>query len=222
MKYQEKTTRRRGVAIALAAALMCATSGVASAATLFSDNFNSGANPAWGNERGAWRALHGTYDASEPSNAPLTYSSVTTLPNLTDFTVKVRVNDLNDGGVWLRSNYNGGAINGVLLVTGGELGTFNGLYWHIVSNGNTGAILNQVSIAGLQGSSVNLRIRVKGSTYSAYVGNSATPATTLTTSAFASGSVALYDFSPQNGASSPRGETFDNVVIIGSPPPPAR
>jgi len=188
----------------------------ATATQLFFDDFTNGASPAWGNERGSWRALNGTYDATFPSNSPLTYSSVTTLPSLTDFTAQVTVNDLNDGGIWLRSSFNGGAINGILLVTGGFTGTFNGLYFHEVHNGVTGAALNAVSVPGLQGSNVDLRVVVAGNTYSVFLGGATTPVTTLVDAAFSSGSFGLYDFSPLNGASSPRGENFDNISIDAS------
>ena len=122
--------------------------------------------------------------------------------------------------IWLRSSFNGGAINGILLVTGGDGGTFNGLYFHEVHNGATGGELSKVSVPGLQGSNVDLRVVVSGNTYSVYLGNSTTPVTTLIDSAFSSGSFGLYDFSPTTKASAPRGETFDNVSIDASGPVP--
>src|SRR5437868_4815187 len=112
------------------ASLLALTVGAsAHAGVVFSDDFNSGANRAWGNQSGKWRAKNGTYDAKIPGNGmthPFTYTDVTTWPELSDFTVTVTVKDLNDGGVWLRSDYNDGNMNGVLLVTGGDLGTYNG------------------------------------------------------------------------------------------------
>lgn len=180
---------------------------------VFFDEFTNGANPAWGNERGSWRALDGAYDAASPSNSPVTYSSVTTLRTLTDFTAKVMVNNLNDGGLWLRSSFNGGAINGVLLVTGGEGGTFNGFYFHVFRDGNAGPALSKVPVADLQGKNVDLRVIVAGNTYSVFLNNAETPVATLVDSTFASGSFGLYDFSPTSGASSPRGQTFRNVHI---------
>jgi hypothetical protein len=200
-------------------------SGPASAATLFFDNFNSGASAAWGNQSGTWRADGGVYDATFPSNGPNTYSDVTTLPSLTNFIVDVDINFLNDGGVWLRSSRSGGGIiNGVLLVTGGSTGTNNGLYWHTVQNGSFSGILNNQTAAGLQGTNHHLRIVVDGDTYSAYLDGAVTPFTTLTTNLFASGHAGLYDFSPVNGASDPRGQTFDNFQISSAdavPLPPA-
>jgi hypothetical protein len=183
------------------------------AAIVFSDNFNAGASAAWGNERGSWRAADGVYDAGAPDNSPLTYSSVTTLSGLTDFEVDVDVNDLDDGGIWLRSDYNGGNINGVLLVTGGSTGNNNGLYWHVVQNGSAGGILGSVGLAGAQGSDVHLHIEVIGNSYSVFVNGNTTALTSISTNAFASGRVGLYDFSPTSGASTPRGQTFDNFQV---------
>jgi len=192
----------------------------ASAAILFSDNFNAGASSAWGSERGTWRDTGGVYDATFPDNTPLTYSGVTTLSGLTDFALDVDVIDLNDGGIWLRSSFNGGAINGVLLVTGGGSGANNGLYWHVVQNGSVAPLQNNQTQAGLQGSDVHLLIEVIGNVYSVYLNGGATPFTTLTTSTFASGSVGLYDFSPVSGATSPRGQTFDNFQVTDLTPVP--
>ncbi|MEJ0048905.1 MAG: hypothetical protein WDN04_24455 [Rhodospirillales bacterium] len=198
--------------------MVVATAGAAEGATIFKDNFTGGAKPDWGNESGQWRVVKGTYDATVPGNGqvhPLTYTSVTTHPALTNFTVKVTVKNLNDGGVWLRSAYNAGKINGVLLVTGGTSGTYNGFYWHEVHNGSFSGQLNAAPFPGAQGSTQKLRIVVKGNVYSLYVGTAKTPLTTLTTSDFPSGSVGLYDYSPNSGAASPRGQVFDNVLITG-------
>lgn len=183
------------------------------APVLFFDDFEDGDTTPWNNERGNWREIGGVYDATNPSNSPVTYSGVNSLTSLSDFAVDVRVNEWDDGGVWLRSDFNGGNINGVLLVTGGHTGTFDGLYWHTVQNGSFSGIHGQVGLGGLQGSNVDLRIEVVGDTYSAFVNGSATPLSTLTTGLFASGGVGLYDKSPVNEVSSPRGETFDNFRV---------
>jgi hypothetical protein len=187
----------------------------ASASIVFQDNFLSGAKPDWGNERGSWRVPTSSkaYDATHPNNNPVTYTSVTTHSNLTDFTVRVTVNDLNDGGVWLRSNFNGGNVNGILLVTGGSIGTSNGFYWHVFHNGSAGSPLQNVSVPGIQGKTVAIRIVVKRNTYRLYMGTSTTPISTLVDNTYTSGSAGLYDFSPTNGATSPRGETFSRFSI---------
>ncbi len=71
-------------------------------AVFFSDNFNTGASPLWGNEAGGWYASGGVYNAQSPSNNPLTYSS---LPyDLTDFVVDLDINNVSDGGIFLRSS----------------------------------------------------------------------------------------------------------------------
>jgi hypothetical protein len=195
----------------------------ASAVVVFSDNFNSGANAAWGNQHGNWRAADGVYDAGSPSNSPLTYTDVTTLPSLTDFVLDVDVNAIDDGGIWLRSNYNGGAFNGVLLVTGGLTGSYDGFYWHTVVNGGFSGLLNQTPQLGLQGTNHHLHIVVSGDTYTVYLDGLSSVFTSLTTALFASGSAGLYDYSPTSGASSPRGQTFDNFTISVNtvPVPPA-
>lgn len=185
----------------------------ATASVLFSDNFDSGASAAWGNEAGSWRTSGGTYDAGVPDNNPITYSSVTTLPGLTDFRVQVDVNEVDDGGIWLRSSFNGGSISGVLLVTGGNNGNADTLYWHTVVNGAFSAPTAVTFLPGLQGSDISLTIDVIGDDYSAFVDGGAVAATSLTTNLFASGSAGLYDFSPISGAASPRGQTFDNFSI---------
>lgn len=194
-------------------AAACLASAPASAMVVFSDNFDAGASAVWGNERGTWRDDGGVYDATLPDNNPITYSSVTSQTSLTDFRVRVDVNDLDDGGVWLRSDFNGGAINGVLLVTGGNIGSSDTLYWHTVQNGIFAPAQQFTTIPGLQGSDIALTIDVIGDVYTAYVDGNAAPATSLTTALFGSGSVGLYDYSPTSGASSPRGQTFDNFSI---------
>jgi hypothetical protein len=146
--------------VSIAAAAVLATP--AAAAVLFSDNFDTGASAAWGNQAGSWRTAGGTYDAGVPDNSPITYSSVTTLPGLTDFRVQVDVNDVDDGGIWLRSSYNGGSISGVLLVTGGSTGSADTLYWHTVVNGAFSTPQSVGFIPGLQGSDISLTIDVIG------------------------------------------------------------
>src|SRR5262245_40732885 len=179
---------------------------------VFFDNFTSGASPGWGNEVGNWTAVGGVYFAQAPSNSPLTYTSITTSigATLTDFAIDVDINDVRDGGIWLRSVDN---ANGILLVTGGGGSGFTGLYWHIVTGGNTGAILGLVTNLFTPGvSDPHIRVTVSGNTYSAFVNGSAVAATTLTTSTFSSGRAGLYDFSNQ---------TFDNVTVtVASVPEP--
>jgi hypothetical protein len=134
---------------------------------------------------------------------------------LNDLSIDFDVNRLQDGGVWLRSTASPGTSvgrTGVLLVTGGLGGVGTGLYWHIVTNGDTyGDILNEVDGLFVSGvSNAHIRVEVSGDTYSAFVDGSSVPITTLETNAFAGGEVALYDFSRQS---------FDNVVLATVPEP---
>ena len=172
-------------------------------ADIIFDNFDSGADALWNNDSGGWIDTGGVYQASVPDNSPNAHSS---LPfQLTNFIVELDINNIDDGGVWLRSAAAPGTgigRTGVLLVTGVN----GGLYWHNVTNGNSyGSALN--SVAGLFTIGVSdphLRIEVSGDNYAAFVDGSSVAATTLNTSNFSSGQVALYDNS---------GQTFDNVSV---------
>lgn len=176
--------------------------GPARAGTIFTDNFDAGASPLWGNEIGNWANSGGTYDAASPNNFPNAHSSLPFL--LSDFSIDLDVNNVDDGGVWLRSTEAPGTSIGR---TGVLFTQANGsMYWHIVTDPNNyGPILNIVNNVYDPGvSDLNLHIEVSGDTYSAFVNGSSTPVTTLTTNAFASGQIALYDFSNQ---------TFDNIGV---------
>ena len=179
-----------------------------SAAPVFFDDFNAGASILWNNEVGSWSATGGVYDSLSPSTRPNALSS---LPfELTDFSVELDINNVSDGGIWLRSASAATGIGrtGVLLVTGGNTRTGTGLYWHVVTGDSYGSNLNTVSGIFANGvSDPHLRVEAHGNTYSAYVNGSTVAATTLTNSAFSSGRVALYDFS---------GQTFDNVSITSA------
>jgi hypothetical protein len=176
------------------------------AQVIFSDNFNSGASAQWGNELGGWFAAGGVYDAAAPNNSPATY---TLLPDiLTDFSVTVTINNIKDGGIWLRAVDNNNAI---VLVTGGHTGTGTGLYWHEVNGGSVSGPLIEVSGLFVSGASTaDITVTVVGNTYSAFVNGSSVPATTLTSTLFSSGKVGLYDFSSQ---------TFDNFSVSAIPEP---
>ena len=185
--------------------------GQVQATALFSDNFDSGASPLWGNEDGAWEASGGVYEASAPSAVPGTYSS---LPyDLTDFSISVDMYDIGDGGLWLRSSDN---RNGVLLVTGGD-GWWNNpvpgangraLYWHVFVdmvdvNWPVQGRVEHVFEGGV--TDATIRVDVVGDTYKAYVDD--VLVATLVDSTYSHGQVALYDSSAQY---------FDNVVLEGS------
>jgi hypothetical protein len=218
VKTQPKSNRLRnwyGVpTVCLLALALAGCSGGGPSSVLFSDDFKSGASTAWSNDQGNWRAIGGQYDATNPAQQG-SYTAVATLPNLSDFAIDVDVNAWNDGGIWLRSNFNGGNENGILFVTGGNTGTYNGFYWHVVTNGVAQPAFGATPIAGLQGTNHHLRIEVSGSTYSAFIDGSLVGS--IVDATYGSGMVGLYDFSPISGAANPRGETFSNVVISKLP-----
>lgn len=173
-------------------------------AALFVDDFDSGPSSSWGNEVGNWSASGGTYSAAAPDNFPNAHSTIPL--DVDDFSLSLTINNVSDGGVWLRSSAAGGTTigrTGILLVT--LSGQF---YFHDVVSGNSyGSSLNGAAFAG--GATTEVEIQVSGDTYSVYVNGSPTPLTSLTSANHASGRVALYS----NSAS----QSFDNVVLIPEP-----
>ena len=186
----------------------------ASAQVVFTDNFDAGASGQWSNLRGNWFAGGGVYDAATPNNIPPTFTGLPFI--LQNFAIDVDINQVADGGIWLRCDASG--TNGVLLVTGGHgwgSGARGGnaghsLYWHVITgqNYNNPPILSEAfNVFPNPGvDNVHLRVEVVGNLYSAFLNHSTTPTTTLleTNSTYSSGHVGLYDFS---------GQTFDNVVL---------
>lgn len=181
---------------------------------LFTDNFDAGASPQWSNLRGGWFTAGGAYLAASPQNVPPTFSGLPFV--LQNFAIDVDINQVADGGIWLRCDDYG--TNGVLLVTGGHgwgSGNHSGnagrsLYWHVITaaNWNNPPILNEVYnvFTNPGGENVHLRVEVVGNVYSAFLNGSLTPITTLTETSqtYTAGKVGLYDFSTQ---------TFDNFVL---------
>jgi hypothetical protein len=181
----------------------------------FFDDFNSGASPLWGNEAGSWLAAGGVYTNDLGGYLdPAPYSGLPFI--LHDFVVDLDINDVNDGGVWLRSQHTPTMNFGVLLVTGGRGGVAAGqgrsLYWHIYDGGpDTAVILNEVPNLFVGGvSDVRLRVEVVGNTYSAFLNSAATPISSIATDLFPSGRFALYN----NYLSD---QSFDNVSLVPEP-----
>lgn len=173
-----------------------------SAATIFQDDFANGPSLLWGNESGAWTGSDGSYYATAPNNSPCAFSS---LPfDLKAFSVDFDINSVSDGGVFLRAQPAPGTalgIQGILLnfkVPGGG----PRLYWHVFYGTNGSAPLNLTYLDF--GATPHVHVEVIGNTYSAYINGSTDAATTLTTNAFSTGRVALYDFS---------GQSFSNFVL---------
>jgi hypothetical protein len=178
---------------------LCFTS-QASATTLFFDDFEDGADAAWGNQFGDWTATDGSYISLSPLSSNPTYSSVTTLPSLTDFALDIDINNLDHGGIYLRSTSRDRAVVLILRSNGT-------IYWHKRYAGFWGAKLGEVTgiSAMALGEDISLRIEVIGINYSVYLNGSRAAVTTLIDSAYTGGAVGLYDYSDSM--------TFDNIRI---------
>jgi hypothetical protein len=181
---------------------------------LFTDSFETNASTLWSNARGNWFAANGVYSAASPQNVPPTFTGLPFV--LRNFTVDMDINQVADGGVWLRCDVSG--TNGVLLVTGGHGwggGNRSGnagrsLYWHVITPQNWSAppILNEAFnvFTSPGGQNIHLRVEVSGNSYAAFLNGATNATTTLveTNLTYRSGGVGLYDYSEQ---------TFDNFVL---------
>jgi hypothetical protein len=196
--------------------IVSAATTFARAATLFFDDFNSGASPTWSNTSGNWTAEGDVYRAQDPNNFPNAHSFVSSLPSLTDFSVTVDVNAVRDGGVWLRASSDPTSsvgVTGVLLIFLNDGRAPNTLFWHevISSYGSEhNSASNQFS------GNFSLRIDVQGDTYSAFVKGNSTQATTFVSNKFTSAYVGLYDHDVFPGDV----QSFDNFRLSVSVPGP--
>ena len=184
------------------------------AQNLFTDDFNTGASAQWSNLRGGWTTTGGVYYATIPNNVPPTFTGLPFI--LQNFAIDVDINQVADGGIWLRCDSSG--TNGVLLVTGGHgWGSGNrganagqSLYWHVITpaNWSNPQILNEAfnvfTNPGVE--NVHVRVEVVSNSYSAFINGSTNATTTLieTNNTYSTGHVGLYDFSIQ---------TFDNFML---------
>jgi pectate lyase len=206
---------KASLAVLVAFLTVSAATTFARADTVFSDDFNSGASPAWSNTLGNWSADGGVYRAQEPNNFPNAHSFVSTFPSLTDFSVTVDVNAARDGGVWLRASSDPTSsvgVTGILLIFLNDGRAPNTLFWHEVI-GSYGSEHNSVS--NQFSGNFSVRIDVQGNTYSAFVNGSSTPATTFVSNRFTSGYVGLYDHNIFRAD-----QSFDNFQLSVSVPGP--
>ncbi len=195
-------SRVHGVPLVVSCLLAVAWSGVAHARPAFTDNFDSGPSPLWGNELGGWTTAGGVYFATAPANNPTTYSLLPFVVG--DGSIEMDIKGVSDGGVWVRCDAT--RSNGVLLVTGGHTQSGRGFYWHTVHNGGFSGILNESPAQFNQGDDIHIRVVAHADTYAVFINGSPTPATTLTTADFPTGRFGLYDFSGPLQA-------FDNVSV---------
>jgi hypothetical protein len=191
----------------MTAVVLCIGTLAHAGAPLFSDDFTKGPSSLWRNEVGDWAVANGVYSATVPGNFPNAHSS---LPYVFGSRlIDVDINDVADGGIWVRSSPAPGTpigVKGVVLVTGGGVNGGSGLYWHIVPDGQSyGSVIAAAPGLWTPGvSDVHVRVNVVGDTYTAYVNGRF--ASSITTDLFPAGCVALYDRSSQ---------TFDNVGVSG-------
>lgn len=174
---------------------------------LFADDFQNGPSTSWGNQRGEWTAQDGKYYASITGPSfPLWPMPHSLLPfEVTDFELNLKIWDFQDGGVMLRAQ---DSSNAVLLVVGGLGGVGDYMYWHVLQNGIPGEGLNPSASIGIIGSyDPSLKIVVQGDTYQVFLDGNPNAATTLTTDAFSSGKVGLFD-------NATPATQFSNVVLI--------
>ncbi len=196
MKYQAKI-------ISLLFTLSCAPVALGQACFTFADTFAPHSSQ-WSNLRGNWVSSNNEYYPLVPSNNPPTY---THLPyDFRDFTLKVTVIAVGDGGIWIRTDGTGN--NGILLVLGGGgygQGVRNGtagtsIYTHRLVNGNYSGPIGQVNGVFTPGQNYDIRLRVVGNHYSIYINGSSTPVTQFDDSTFDHGFVGLYDDQPNIAA----------------------
>ncbi len=182
-------------------------------AAIFYD-FETDPPPNWGNEHGNWKA-DGGYFAQSPTNSPATYSSLPWL--FTNVVIEVDVRDVSDGGIFVRSIWDpvdNKAINGVLLLIGGNGHTGRGLYWHKFENKVDTGLINKSGILFSQGDDIHVKLEVKGNIYRAYVNGQTTPATTFVYDKLAMGYVGLYDFTGDEYGHHQRFDNFQLTVAV--------
>jgi hypothetical protein len=195
MKGGEKMIKKLLI-IGYILAMFLLTNGAVNATT-YTDNFNSGTQLTWENQRGNWGTSGGVYYAGSPGNSPVTASL---LPyNVTNFSADVDISGLGDGGLWARANAT--ATAGVMLI----MHSYN-IYWHVITDPSSGP-WEIYGVQGWSGTNVHVRLTGIGNILSAYLDGATTPITTLDLSPFSgysSGRFGLYSYSSM---------TFDNVSL---------
>jgi hypothetical protein len=171
------------------------------ASIVYTDNFDSGAQLPWGNQRGDWTVADGVYHAGSPNSHPVTASL---LPyDVTDFIAEVDITGLGDGGLWARTD--SAATFGVMLILHSD-----NIYWHVITDPVNGP-WDFYNVVGRSGSNVHVTLTGVGNILSAYLDNAPTPITTLDLSTI---SRPGYDYSSGRfGLYSNSSVTFDNVSL---------
>lgn len=177
----------------------------------------------WNNERGNWAVTDGAYAAGAPDDHPATYSSFrlphaasaprTEFVPLTDFLIELDVVNATftnfnlNGGIWVRSRLTSNEPDAALLGFGDRFPWSSGdLWWQRWHEAGGQSPQDTAADVYDAGDTIHLRVEVRGNTYTAYLNDSPTPTTEITTAEYPTGRVALFD-------NAPAGTAFDNVFI---------
>jgi len=191
-------------------------------AVSFTDTF-SPPSSEWTNTSGSWTASGGNYFAQVPNNNP---GADTFLPlDLTSYTMSVTVNNLGDGGIFVRTNSTD--TQWVLLILGGAGygqgarggAAGNSIYWADSSNPN--ALFGLTTGVFTPGNTYTITVTASGDTFSAFVNGSSTPISTFMDSVAGSdGGVGLYDDQPNTttGSGSGPAQSFSDFSLQGTTP----
>jgi hypothetical protein len=140
-----------------------------------------------GNESGNWEVKKGLYQSSITKRNPGSYSRVPLQQDFRDGEIEVDVQPFLDGGIWLRSDYNNGQINGILLAAGKKY-----LYWHTVINGEFGLQKDRTLVSELGQGAVKITIVALENHYYVYVNDSPEPVMQFVDETFERGDLALF------------------------------
>jgi len=198
---------------------LCLNSGSLFAYTVFEDDFSDPTftSSNWSNIRGGWIINgDGRYEATQTNTSGYSRSFITTIPQLTTYTIEFDLHVYNLNGAGLGSGVtftsNGasfGTLNRteveyVIRADGGQ-----GMYWHL----NAGPIYNQAPYTFANGGDYHFKIDVNSGSYSVYVDGSPTVITTASSTVNSAKYLGFYD----NNSS----KAFDNFIMyVGAPDEP--
>ncbi len=158
---------------------------------IFKDNFDSEPKKEWSPSNGNWTMVNGMYSV-ENVEEDIEYNTFIKEKSWSEFSLKV---DIKPGNVsydkyyaiiYLRRSGNGDCV---CFGIGGKEGSFDEIGWFLYRNGKPGEPFGRVNIKTSKDETVNIKIRVKGNVYTAYLNNSQIGQ--ISDSSFSSGSVGL-------------------------------
>jgi len=211
----------RALAVVLGG-LVTISAAQAHAAFVFTDKFKP-PSALWNDASGSWTASKGDYYAQHPNNNPEALSSLPYVFGNVNDTFTVKVNDLGDGGIYLKSST---SSDYVLLVLGGagygqgQRGPGRGTSAYWADAANPGALFDDDASAFTPGSSYTLKLTVKKGVFTAYehVGKSYVDITSFTYPSLTSFTFGLYDDQPNTTTASGFGpaQSFSSLRLTSS------